>query len=238
MLRPESQKRLALSTHRGVLLQLQLPFGISSAPTHFQVIMDQLISDLKGVAVNIDDILVSEVSAAEHLENHHALLQRLQDKGLRCRQQKCMFAQSSIEYLGYTLSSNGIAKGSKVDAIQLMPAPADVSSLRSFLGSVQFYGNLATVTELLYHFTKKDVKWRWGPSEQAAFTKLKEMLTADMVLAHFDPSLPVGISCDASETGLGAVLFHRYPDGSEHPVANVSKTLSDTIARFRRRHWL
>ena len=133
-----------------------------------------------------------------------------------------------------------------MDAIQLMPAPTDVSSLRSFLGSVQFYGkilpNLATVTEPLYHIAKKDVKWNWGPSEQAAFTKLEEMLIANTVLAHFDPSLPVGISCDASETGLGAVLFHRYPDGSERPVANVSKTLSDTQRRYtvrsRRRHWL
>lgn len=144
----------------------------------------------------------------------------------------CLFAQPSIDDMGYTLSSNGIAKGSKVDAIQLMPVPTDTSSLRSFLGSMQFYGkflpNLATVTEPLYHLTKKDVKWNWGPSKQAAFTKLKEMLTADTVLAHFNPSLPVGISCDASETGLGVVLFHKYPDGSERPVANVSKTLSDT----------
>eukprot|EP00731_Ephydatia_muelleri_P001282 Em0001g1282a len=203
MLGPESQKRLALSTHRGVLLQLRLPFGISSAPAHFQEIMDQLTSDLKGVAVYIDDILVSGVSAAEHLENLRALLQRLQDKGLRCRQEKCLFAQPSIEYFGFTLSGNGVAKGSRVDAIQLMPVPTD-----------------------------KDVKWSWGSGEQAAFTKLKEMLTADTVLALFDPSLPVGISCDASETGLGAVLFHRYQDGSERPIANASKTLSDTQRRY------
>ena len=43
-LSPESQKRLALSTHRGVLLQLRLPFGISSAPRYFQEIMIQLTS--------------------------------------------------------------------------------------------------------------------------------------------------------------------------------------------------
>ena len=46
----ESQKRLALSTHRRVLLQKRLPFGISSAPGYFQEIMSQLTSDLKGVA--------------------------------------------------------------------------------------------------------------------------------------------------------------------------------------------
>ena len=35
-LSPESQKRIALSAHRGVLLQKRLPFGIKSAPNYFQ----------------------------------------------------------------------------------------------------------------------------------------------------------------------------------------------------------
>ena len=46
-----SQKRLALSTHCGVLLQTHLPFGISSPSGYFQEIMDQLTFDLRGVAV-------------------------------------------------------------------------------------------------------------------------------------------------------------------------------------------
>ena len=35
-----------LSTNRGVLLQMRLPFGITSAPGNFQEIMDQLTSCL------------------------------------------------------------------------------------------------------------------------------------------------------------------------------------------------
>ena len=120
MLGPESQK---LSTYRGVLLQLCLPFGISSAPGYFQEIMDQLIGDLGGVTSYMDDILVSGSNALEHLQNLRALLQRLQDKGLRCRKEKCLFAQPSIEYLGYTLSSKGVAKGRKADAVRMMPPP-------------------------------------------------------------------------------------------------------------------
>ena len=81
----ESQKKLALSTHKGVLLQMRHPFGISSAPGYFQEIMFQLTNDLKGVAVYLDDILVSGATAEDHLQNLRALLQRLQDKGLRCR---------------------------------------------------------------------------------------------------------------------------------------------------------
>ena len=236
MLAPDSQKRLALSTHRGVLLQMRLPFGITSAPGYFQEIMDQLTSDLRGVAVYIDDILVSGTTASEHLQNLRALLHRLENKGLRCRLEKCVFAQPSVEYFGHILSGQGIAKGPKVNDVMQMPAPENVSGLRSFLGSVQFYSkflpNLATLTEPLHHLTKKDTTWIWGAEEQAAFQKLKHLLCADNVLVHFDPSLPVGISCDASEVGLGAVLFHRYPDGSERPIANASKTLTTTQRRY------
>ena len=236
MLAPDSQKRLALSTHRGVLLQMRLPFGITSAPGYFQEIMDQLTSDLRGVAVYIDDILVSGTTASEHLQNLRALLHRLESKGLRCRLEKCVFAQPSVEYLGHILSGQGIAKGPKVNDVMQMPAPENVSGLRSFLGSVQFYSkflpNLATLTEPLHRLTKKDTTWIWGAEEQAAFQKLKDLLCADNVLVHFDPSLPVGISCDASEVGLGAVLFHRYPDGSERLIANASKTLTTTQRQY------
>ena len=116
-LAPESQRRLALSTHRGVLLQQRLPFGIKSAPGHFQEIMENLTSDLPGVAVFQDNMLVSGQDANDHLSNLKRLLTRLNDKGLRCRRDKCQFAQPSVEYLGHTLSAEGISKGSKVKAV-------------------------------------------------------------------------------------------------------------------------
>ena len=117
VLGPESQKRLALSTHRGVLLQKRLPFGISSATGYFQDIVNQLTSELTGVAVYLDDILISGTTAEDHLNNLRQLLKRLNDKGLRCRIEKCIFAEDSVTYLGHTISRNGISKGPKADAV-------------------------------------------------------------------------------------------------------------------------
>ncbi|KAL5488608.1 hypothetical protein EMCRGX_G017577 [Ephydatia muelleri] len=218
---------------------------IISAPAHFQEIMDQLTSDLKGVAVYIDDILVSGVSAAEHLENLRALLQRLQDKGLRCRQEKCLFAQPSIEYLGFTLSGNGVAKGSRVDAIQLMPAPTDVSSLRSFLGSVQFYGkflpNLATIRArwalllnqytytIEYHKTSlhgnADALSRLPSGPDNDFDGEKKEADVDIVCAiktidsHLNPTDPGVLSKELSRDPVtaGVMRFTRegWPSQSE-----------------------
>ena len=93
-----SQVKLAVSTHRGVLLQQRLPFGIASAPGYFQEIMDRLTQDLPGVATHMDDILVNGADAESNLSNLSGLLQRLDTKGLRCRKEKCVFAQESIEY--------------------------------------------------------------------------------------------------------------------------------------------
>ena len=235
-LAPDSQKKLALSTHRGVLLQKRLPFGIKSAPGYFQNIMEQLTSDLKGVAIYLDDILVSGDNAEDHLSNLKALLKRLNEKGLRCRLEKCVFAQPTVEYLGHILSNEGIAKGPKVDAVKNMPPPTDVSSLKSFLGSVQFYSkflkDLSTITEPLHRLTRRNIPWQWGAEEEQAFVKLKRMLCQDTVLAHFDSQQEIGISCDASDVGIGVVLFHRYQDGSERPIANASKTLTETQRKY------
>ena len=161
MLGPCSQRRLALSTHMGVLLQKRLPFGIKSAPGYFQQIMDQLTQDLPGVSVYLDDILVSGKDTEDHLNNLRRLLQRLNERGLRCRLEKCQFAGPWVEYLGHILSHEGIAKGPKVDDVLKMLPPDSVSSLKSFLGSVQFYAkfltpDLATICEPLYRLTKKN----------------------------------------------------------------------------------
>ena len=58
------------------------------------------------------------------------------------------------------------------------------------------------------------------------------MLLQDRVLTHFDPDLPLTLSCDDSSYGLGAVLSHRLPDGSERPIAYASRSLSKTEKHY------
>ena len=236
----ESQHRLVLSTHRGVLLQQRLPFGIKSASGYFQEIMENLTSDLPGVAVFQDDMPVSGQNANDHLSNLKRLLTRHNDTGLRCRRDKCQFAQSSVEYLGHTLSAEGISKGSKVEAVLKMPPPSDVSSLKSFLGSVRFYGkfipNLASMAEPPYRLTKKAKPWKWEGEEQAAFEQLKKVLFSDQVLVHFDRNKTLVLACDVSNVEIGAVLVHRYPDGSARPIANMSKTLTSVERNYSQIH--
>ena len=122
--------------------------------------MDKITSDLTGVAVYLDDILCSGATAEAHLQNLRRLLERLHDKGLRCRLEKCTFTQPQVVYMGHVLSSEGIHRGPKFNALKEMSAPHDVSTLRSFHSYVQFYAKFlpptfALVAELLYRLTRK-----------------------------------------------------------------------------------
>ena len=142
-----------------------------------------------------------------------------------------------MDYLGHILSRKGIVKGPKVDVVRNMPPPTDVPAFRLFLGSVQFYAkflppDVTSVSEPLYRLTRKEVPWRWRQQEVVAFNSLKKLLATDNVLMHFDESLPIGIACDASDVGIGAVLFQRYPDGNERQISNVSKILTSSQRNY------
>ena len=52
------------------------------------------------------------------------------------------------------------------------------------------------------------------------------MKASNLVLAHYDENLPLKLHCDASSRGLGAVISHMYPDGSERPLSFASRFLS------------
>ena len=67
------------------------------------------------------------------------------------------------------------------------------------------------------------MKWRWTADENQAFSASKDLLTSSSLLVHFDPKLKLILACDASAYGIGAVLAHKYPDGSERPIGYASR---------------
>jgi len=46
------------------------------------------------------------------------------------------------------------------------------------------------------------------------------------VLVHYNPSLPGILESDASQYGIGAVLFHRFPNRDERPIVYASRSLN------------
>ena len=74
--------------------------------------------------------------------------------------------------------------------------------------------------------------WQWGSQQRKAFRHVKGLLKSNRVLTHYNDQLPLLLECDASPYGLGAILSHRMPDGSEKPVGFASRTLSKAECNY------
>lgn len=233
----ESKQFLTINTHRGLYQYQRLPYGVASAPAIWQRAMDQILQGIDGVQCYLDDIIITGKTYLEHLSALDQVLQRLEEYGLKVNQEKSKFLQDSVEYLGHVISAKGLHQApSKVQAIMDMPAPTDVTQLRSFIGMVQYYSkflpNLSTTLAPLNQLLHKNVVWRWTDQEEKCFQEVKRLLLKNNVLTHYDPSLPLLMASDSSAYGLGAVLSHLMPDGSEKPIAYASRSLSERERQY------
>ena len=97
--------------------------------------MENLLQDIPGVAVYIDDILITGETEADHLRSLEEVLRRLAKAGLRAKKRKCTFMVPSVSYLGYKIDSQGLHPlPDKIQAIDDAPTPRNVTELKSYLG--------------------------------------------------------------------------------------------------------
>ena len=74
----------------------------------------------------------------------------------------------------------------------------------------------------LYKLTESKAVFHWTPDFQAAFDAVKHLLTTSPVLAYPDYSKQFILDTDASDTGIGAVLFQLDDTGHERVIAYAS----------------
>lgn len=233
----ENCELLTLNTHIGLFRPSRLMYGVASAPAIFQKTIEKILEGIPNVKVFLDDIKVTGKTEIEHVRNVEEVLRRLDRYNLRVNEDKCVFFADKIDYCGYIIDEGGISKiKENVDAISLMPAPKNQDEVRSLLGLVNYYGrfipNLSRMVYPITNLLKAGQEFVWSRACQKAFDQLKEELTSDRVLVHYDPSLPLVLATDASNAAVGAVLSHIMPDGTERPIRYASQTLSQTQQRY------
>eukprot|EP00731_Ephydatia_muelleri_P019117 Em0011g1157a len=74
----------------------KMPFGISSAPEHFQKRMSRILEGIEGVVCQIDDILVFGKDQDQHDTRLMAVLKRIQSAGVTLNKDKCNYVPSAI----------------------------------------------------------------------------------------------------------------------------------------------
>ena len=234
---PDSAKLTTFITPFGRYQFNRLPFGITSAPEHFQRRMNKILGDIEGAVCLIDDILIYGKTQSEHDQRLLSVLHRISKAGLTLNKEKCVFNTTSIKFLWQLIDNTGVkADPEKVQAIKELPPPQNVSELCRFLGMVnqlsKFLPHVAEETKPLRDLLSTKNQWHWDSFQDLAFTKLKLLLSSSDVLALYNPSLHTIVSADASAYGLGAVLRQQQTNGEVRPVAYISRALTETEQRY------
>ena len=193
--------QVALSTHSAPLTTFitpfgrywfnRLPFGITSAPEHFQRPMSFILQDIEGIVCLMDDILVHGRTQVEYDQRLRQVFEKLQASCITLNKDKCQFSQTQIEFLGQVLSPSCVGSDpSKVEAIKKMKEPTNISEVQRFLGMAnqlsKFAPNLADQTKPLRDLLSSKTQWIWGEPQQQAFSQIKHSLTTTPILALFD----------------------------------------------------
>ena len=231
-------QKTAIITPFGLYEFLRMPFGLKNSAQAFQRLMDGVLRGLAFAFVYLDDILVASPSLSLHLQHVRQILQRLSDAGLAINRDKCVFAVSSVTFLGHTVTSRGIRPlGTKVEAIRSMPRPVTKVDLQRFLGCVNFYHrflpSIAATLAALHAFvtaakTQKTPQ-DWDAAALSAFGAVKSALSKATMLMHPDPAAAVFLTTDASDVAVGAVLSQ----GDAHaPLAFFSRKLSPAERKY------
>ena len=232
-----SREYLTINSHLGLFRYTRLAFGVSSATAIFQELMEKILSGLEGVAVFVDDIIVTGKDDNDHTKNLKSVLQRLSDWGVRLKKSKCTFMKDNVEYLGFKIDKVGIhPTESKVSAIIDAPAPTNKSELHSLCGGISYYRkfipDLATIMAPLNEL-KGHKKFVWDQKCEDAFKKVKERLISSDVLVHYDPNKALILATDASPYGVSAIISHHDAETDcDRPIAFASRSLTQAERNY------
>ena len=231
----EHKCRTAFTATLGFWEFNRLLFGLSKAPASYQRLMKQCLGDLnmKICAIYPDDLIIFSNSLKQHLERLDMVLRRLKGCNLKLNPQQRNFLQTKVRYVRHIVYENGVeACPEKLEKVRSWPTPKNSDEVRQFTTFAGYYKRFVKdfsklakpLTDLHPNTCFKNGKkvtsskqFQWGKEQQEAFEKLKLA-----VLGYADYKSPFEVHTDASQTGLGAVLYQRQ-EGKLRVISYASR---------------
>ena len=198
----------------------RLFFGPKGAVTHFQMVMELVVSDCSPhitVIVYVDNIIIASNSVKQHCRDVVEIIHLLTNAGLKLKPKKCKLCYKTIQFMGSIVDGERrCVDFKKVTAFKEMKRPETGKEVQSLLGFTNFlrnyipsYSCVFGPIEKLRNMKKISVEEWESSGAKDAFEAAKEILSSSPVLHNPDFDLEFFVETDASQYGVGAVLYQE-----------------------------
>ena len=122
----------------------RLPMGVCASGDIFQAKVDEILGDIEGFKMYIDDVLVLKFYCfTNHIEQLRIIFGRLCASGLNANAPKCSFGLKEIPYLGYVIIGEGIKPDlKKVQGIMDLGQPTTTIEVLELIDMVHYYRHM------------------------------------------------------------------------------------------------
>jgi hypothetical protein len=102
--------------------------------------------------------------------------------------------------------------------------------ISSFIGLANFYRNLVdnftTIARPLHDAAREKSRFRISAAVEEAWDAMKDAISSDKVVAHWQPHLKTICNTDASDYAVSAVISQKQEDGRVRPIWYWSRKLT------------
>lgn len=216
----------------------RMPQGFKNSPAVFQRMMDMILKEDigRGCFVYVDDILIAGKTEDEHDKLLTRVMKKLIEAGLQGNENKCVFKQLEVEFLGHKLSKNEVRPLKETtNTISQFIKPSNIDEVRRLLGLVNYYRKFipkcADLTEPIAKLLRKGNDFKWTREQEEAFENIKVALNSKSVLIQPDYTKDFILETDASNSGVGAILAQETNKGIR-PISYASRSLTQTERNY------
>lgn len=225
-IRAQDREKTAFTTPDGRRFQfVAMPFGLKCAPATFQKLMVKVLDGYINnfTVAYLDDVLIWSRNWEEHLHHLSLVFERLEQHGLTCGVDKCKLGLSKLAFLGHYVTPYGHEPDpEQLSKIQEAKNPRTRKQVRKYFGLInwlrEFIPNFAQITAPLTALLAGNKKIEWTNEAEAAFHASKQAFQNCKQLARFDPALPVVVQTDASQEGVGCVIYQTDQSESRYII--------------------
>lgn len=184
----------------------------------------------------VDDIVIWSSNIDKHVENVRKVMKILEEAWLYCNKKQTKLFAFEIDFLGHTISTNGItADNQKVNKILEWPQLHSANEVHAFFGLehylLVFLPKLTVQTDVPTPLTSKEADkhfTRWDACHAVAFQEIKYIVFGCDCLTIIDYNVlddnKIFVTTDASKQCSGAILSFCPTWESAQPVAFDSST--------------